>query len=208
MNARLARPSWRRWAGVATVVGGLLLTQALPAQARSGSFDDRVVVPLSHPGLVRGSGDLELHLTSRNDVRATNLAVATTTCDDCRATAISFQVVVADRAPTSLDVGNLAYAGNDSCSRCDSVAVAYQFVLAYQSKVQLTSTGRQQLQDIDAALREVARSGMSVGEVQAAADGYAAQVLDILGSQIHVRPTLHKDVRHIGGPGQDGRAVS
>ncbi|MEO7236862.1 MAG: hypothetical protein ABIW80_16005 [Lapillicoccus sp.] len=198
--ARAARRSWGRWVAVAGGVAGLVVAQALPAQARGGSFDDRQVVQLSRAGAVRGAGGLEVHLTSRQAVRATNLALATTTCDDCRATAVSFQVVVADRSPDSIDVGNLAYAGNEGCARCDSVAVAYQFVLADAADVRLSADGRRRLERIDAALGALARSGTSVVEVQRTADGYAQQVLDILATEVHARPALRKDVRHTGGP--------
>jgi hypothetical protein len=100
-------------------------------------------------------------------------------------------------------VGNLAYAGNDSCARCDAVAVAYQFVLAYDTNVQLTASGRRALEDIDAALRQLARSELPVADVQARSDAYAAAVLDILASDVHVRPTLRKQVKHVTGPGRD-----
>lgn len=203
MSARVARLTGRRVAA-AVALAGLLGLETLPAQAGGGSFSDREVVQLSHAGLVRGSGGLDLHLTARDDVDASNAAVATTSCDDCRATAVSFQVVVSGGGPTTISADNLAYAANEGCSRCESTAVAYQFVVAYQSDVLLTATGRRRLQDIDAALRKVARSGMSTADVQAAADGYAAQVLDVLGSQVKVRPTLRKDVRHVGGPGRAG----
>jgi len=95
VSARVRRLGARPRVAAALVLAGLLSFEALPAQAASGSFTDREVVQLSHAGLVRGSGGLELHLTSRDDVQAANAAVATTTCDDCRATAVSFQVVVA-----------------------------------------------------------------------------------------------------------------
>jgi hypothetical protein len=203
MSARVARSSGRRWGRLSVVVSaavaGLVLVQALPAEASAGSFDDNQVVQLTRPGQVRGSGGLELHLTSRPDVRATNTAVAMTQCDDCRATAVSFQVVLADRGPTSVYVGNLAYAANTSCARCDSVAVAYQFVLLDGSDAQLSPAGRRRLDLIDAALRDLARSGAPAEDIQSAADGYASQVLDVLATDVHERPTIRKDVRHTGG---------
>lgn len=204
MSARRLRLTGRRRVAAALVLVGLLGLEAVPAQAGGGSFSDREVVQLSHAGLVRGSGGLDLHLTARDDVQASNAAVATTQCDDCRATAVSFQVVVADRGPASIGADNLAYAANVGCARCESTAVAYQFVVAYQSDVLLTVAGRRRLQDIDAALRKLARAGTSDTDVQAAADGYAAQVLDVLASEVRIRPTLRKDVRHVGGPGRAG----
>lgn len=192
-----------RLGAVATMVAGFVAVQQVPAQAKAGgaSFDDRQVVQLQHPGLERGKGSLALHLTSRDAVEAGNAAVATSSCDGCRATAISFQVVIADKAPTSLDVGNIAYADNEGCASCEATAFAYQFVLAFDGNARLTGAGHRQLDQIDAALAQLARSGGSAEEIQAAVDGYATQVVNVLSAQLRVRPVVHKGVQKQHGSG-------
>jgi hypothetical protein len=186
------------------LVGAIVLSQALPAEARG--FDDREVVQLSKTGMVRGAGGLGLHLTPKDAVVATNLALAATTCNDCRATAISFQVVVADRAPLSVDVRNFAYAVDQNCARCEATAIAYQFVLVFQGDAKLSGAGHRQLERIGAALGRLAKSGASQEEVQASAAEYAAQVLELLSSEIHVRPLVHRKVEH-HGHGNNGEPV-
>jgi hypothetical protein len=189
-----------RLAASVAAVAAIIVAQQLPADAKTThgqgtvTFDDRQVVQLTRPGAERGRGGLALHLTSKDQVIAGNLAVATTTCDNCHATAISFQVVIADKAPTSLDVGNAAVADNSECAFCDADAFAYQFVLAFNGDARITGSGRRQLQQVDAALRRLARSGASADDIQTAVDGYAAQVDSVLSSELQVRPVVHKKV--------------
>ena len=96
-----------RLGAVATLVAGFVAVQQAPAEAKSAgssaSFDDRKVVQLLRPGAERSKGGLALHMTSKDAVSAGNAAVATSSCDGCHATAISFQVVVADKSPTSIE---------------------------------------------------------------------------------------------------------
>ena len=150
-----------RIASSLVAVAAVVVAQQLPAEAKGGTatFDDRSVVQLTRAGAERGKGGLALHLTSKDAVVAGNLAVATTSCDGCHATAISFQVVVADKAPSSLEAGNLAYADNTGCAGCEADAFAYQFVLAFDGNARITGAGRRQLDQVDAALRRLARSG-------------------------------------------------
>lgn len=200
-----------RLGAVATVVAGFVVVQQIPAQAKpagTASFDDRQVVQLQHAGLERGLGSLALHLTSKDAVVAGNAAVATSSCDGCRATAISFQVVVADKAPTSIDAGNVAYADNEGCANCEADAFAYQFVLAFEGNARLTGAGHRQLDQVDAGLARLARSGASADEIQVAVDGYAAQVVNVLSAELRVRPVVHKGVQKQHGPGPTSALTS
>ncbi|HEU4329871.1 MAG TPA: hypothetical protein VFR40_02075 [Lapillicoccus sp.] len=187
-----------RWGVAAASAAGILVAGQLPADAKTTvghgavTFDDRQVVQLTQVGSQQGKGGLELHLTGKNRVIAGNLAVATTSCDGCHATAISFQVVIADRGPSGVDAGNVAYADNSGCADCEADAFAYQFVLAFDGNARMTGNGRHQLDRIDAALSQLARAGGSAAETQAAVDGYAAQVVNVLSSELRVRPVVKK----------------
>jgi hypothetical protein len=140
-------------------------------------------------------------------VTATNAAVAYTACDGCRAVALSFQVVVADGAPTSLDVGNLALAMNENCTGCESVAVAFQVVLASDRRLVLTQTGRQELADLRTQLRGLARSDLPVMEIESQAQSLMAGVADVLASELKVRAKVRcdKDVERRPGHGTPHR---
>ena len=177
---------------------GVLLAGTLPAQAKTlvghgtTTYDDRQVVQLTETGTQRGRGGLELHLTGKDHVVASNLALATTSCDGCHATAISFQVVVADRAPSGVEAGNAAIADNSGCAACEADAFAYQFVLVFDGNARITGAGRHQLDQIDAALARLARAGGSAEDTQVALDAYATQVVTVLSNELRVRPVLKK----------------
>jgi hypothetical protein len=184
-------------------VAAVVVAQQLPAEAAGrapATIDDQAVVQLTRTGVERGQGGLRLHLTSKDTVVAGNLALATTSCDGCHATAISFQVVVADKAPTSLQVRNLAIADNTGCAQCEADAFAYQFVLAFDGNARITGAGRRQLDQIDAALGRLAKSGRSADELQGAVAAYADQVLGLLSSELRVRPVVRKAVTKKHGP--------
>jgi hypothetical protein len=183
-------------------VAAVVVVQQLPAEAKGGTatFNDRSVVQLTRDGAERGKGGLALHLTSKDAVVAGNLALATTSCDGCHATAISFQVVVADKAPTSLKAGNLADADNTGCAECEADAFAYQFVLAFDGNARLTGAGHRQLEQVDAALGRLAKSGRPADELQVAVNAYADQVIGVLSSELRVRPVVRKVVAKKHGP--------
>ncbi len=192
----------RRRIGTALAVAGVMVAStAAVADAHGRGYVDQQVVQLTRPQTSRGAGGLALHMTARSAVSAANVAVATASCDGCHATAISFQVVVADRAPSSVNAENLAYANDDSCNACDAQAYAYQFVLVLDGDARLSPAGWRQLDRIDDAVRALARSGRSPEDVQVAADGYAAQVADILAAEVRVRPVVRKQAHEQHGPG-------
>jgi hypothetical protein len=176
----------------------LVLGQTTAAQAHGGrhdsseSFDDQRIVELT-TSASRGKAGLALHQTRAKSVTATNAAVAYTACDDCRAVALSFQVVIADGAPTDLDVGNLAVAMNENCTGCESVAVAFQLVLASDRKLVLSSDGRHELNDLRRQLKTLARSDLPVAEIQSTAESMMSDVANVLATQLRVRAKVRCD---------------
>ena len=185
---------------VATVAGtclGLLLTTGQLASAdgvQERTFADQQVVDLS--GAAEQSGravGLDYHQTDADHVTATNLAAAHATCDGCRAVALSFQVVVADGGPTSLDLANLALALNEGCTGCESLAVAYQLVLATDDGAWLSGAGHRELAQLRRELRALARSDAPLEEIQARAEGLMADVTAAVSSNLQVRPQVRSD---------------
>lgn len=158
----------------------------------AATFDDQRVVELTTEGS-RGRSGLAFHQTRAESVTATNSAIAYTSCDGCRAVALSFQVVIADGAPKSLDVGNVALAMNESCTECESVAVAFQLVLASDRRLVLSRDGRQELNDLRHQLKVLARSDLPVAEIQSTAESMMSDVADVLAAQLSVRPKVRCD---------------
>lgn len=157
-------------------------------------------------GSVRGDGGLGLAVVHARSVRADNLALASAACDGCSATAISVQVVLADRAPTTVTVGNTALASTQGCTDCQATAIAYQFVVVVDGSLSLSAQGRAELRAIDREAEALARSGRPGPEVAAQAQALAGRVIDVLVGQLSVRPLVRvtRDHREHGGPGRDG----
>jgi hypothetical protein len=200
------RRSLRVAAGGAVALA-LVLGQTTAAQAHDGgrhdardTFDDQRIVELTTEGS-QGKAGLAVHQTRAKSVTATNAAVAYTSCDDCRAVALSFQVVIADGAPTELDVGNLAMAMNENCTGCESVAVAFQLVLASDRRLVLASDRRlvlsddgwRELSDLRRQLRSLARSDLPVAEIQGTAESMMSDVANVLAAQLRVRGKVRCD---------------
>jgi hypothetical protein len=183
-----------------TVAGtclGLLLTTGQLASAdgvHERTFADQQVVDLGGAAdQSRRAAGLDYHQTHADHVTATNVAVAHTTCDGCRAVALSFQVVVADRGPTNLDVANVALALNEDCTGCESLAVAYQLVLATDDRAWLSGAGHRQLAQVRRELRALARSDAPLEEIQARAESLMADVTAAVSSNLRVRPQVRCD---------------
>jgi hypothetical protein len=191
------------------VVGPAQLASAQEGGHRAGvSFDDQEVVQLTSGGS-RWTTGLAYHDTGADAVTATNAAVAYAACDGCRAVSLSFQVIVADGAPTAIDVGNLAVAMTENCTGCESVAVAYQLVLAGDRRLRLTSQGWRELLDLRRELRLLARSGLPPVEIESHADALMTQVSATLADELRVRPRIRRDRAHDSRPAaQRPRAAS
>jgi hypothetical protein len=179
---------------LALVLGHSQVAQAHERGSGStASFDDQRVVELTTAGASKARSGLAFHQTRADQVTATNAAVAYTSCDGCRAVALSFQVVVADGGPSNLDVGNLALAMNENCTGCESVAVAYQVVLASDKRLVLTSTGRRELADLRGQLRQLSRSDLPVTDIETQAQSLMAGVADVLSSELKVKAKVRCD---------------
>lgn len=194
-----------RWA--AAVVAATLALAGLPATAsaatasgtaagaRSVTFTDQQVLELTRDGTRRGVSGLGVHHTDADRVTARNAAVAYAACDGCRAVALSFQVVLADGRPTDVDAQNLAVAVNDHCRRCETLAVAYQVVVASPGRTHLTEVGRVGLQYVELRLGGLARSGRPLPEIRREADRLMRIVQDIVTEELDARPVIRERER-------------
>ena len=191
----------RMRARVAGVVGAALTLSVLPATAADALSGGRHA---GHDVVTRA--DAEVHRDHRTvtdldfDVRrrgsrldsATNLAVAYARCTDCRSLSVAFQVVLVRRPAADLSVVNRAVGVTDRCVRCEALAYAYQWVVV--TRGWLTPAGHWKLAGIKQELRALVRSRASAGELQAAVASLAAQVGEVLASEIRNAP--HSQVLH------------
>jgi putative peptide zinc metalloprotease protein len=156
----------------------LLSVAAAPAPAQAAD-DGAVAVNLKDGAeVIRFS--FNIRKTMSEVIDDTNAAVAYASCEDCRTIALSIQVILVMSDPDVVTPENLALAINDSCTSCETLASAYQFVLGTGGKVRFTDEGRQRLAALRKELREILGSGLPIAELQAKIDALMDELRDIL----------------------------
>jgi len=124
----------------------------------------------------------QLEQTSAGTVNGDNRVVASTSqCHDCGAVAIGFQVLVVSKQDlANLNVHNTADATSYACTRCNTLAAAYQIVFATDSPQQLTFNQILGLAGIEQKLEALKTSGLGTGRIQQLADEFAHQAVFVL----------------------------
>ena len=177
---------------VLTVLGGAVA----PAEAGSTrTVKTNVTVEVHRDGQTRGRSALKLARTSSAGVSALNSAYAYAQCEDCRAVAVAFQVVLANHAPSDIAADNTAVALNRRCQRCETVAIAYQFVVVSPHRSQLTPAGHLRMAGIRLDLLRLSYSGRPAAEITAEAGVLAAKVTNILTAELRTVPKVDRRVR-------------
>ncbi len=127
-----------------------------------------------------------LRENASDTIDESNDATAYATCDDCRAIAIAFQVVIVQSRPSTVVPTNVALAVNDGCSRCSSLAVAHQFVVGRGEPARITKRGRKELLGVAEDLLRVERDykRYTNAQIESRADRAAAEVREILDDEL------------------------
>src|SRR5581483_6147829 len=117
-------------------------------------------------------------------VSVSNVALAFTSCTNCRSVAIAIQVDLVWPVPTQLTAANMAVAVTSGCTTCDAVAAAFQYVIASGQPMRLSKTGRREVAQIERQLRALRWSGLSGADLMASVNSLAAQLGNVLSTQL------------------------
>ena len=123
-------------------------------------------------------------------VDQSNAAVAYASCTDCTTVAIAIEIVLVESNPEVVTPTNIAFAYNEFCSLCVTVAEAYQFVLGTDGVVHFDAEGNRILAAIRQDLHKLKHQQLTLAELQARLDAIATQIKDVLAN--HLVP--------VGGP--------
>ena len=181
---------------VAAVLGAALALSVVPAQAASAHDGRPREVVTKALATVRWDGrtvtdaDFDLRHRARRLAAATNVSVAYARCVDCRALAVSFQVVLVRRPAADLVLTNRALAVTDRCTRCEALSYAYQWVVVTGADRRLSPYGRWRLGQLEWRLRALVRSRPPAGPLAAGVERLAAQVQQVLATEVRERPVL------------------
>jgi hypothetical protein len=173
---------------LATMAAATLLVGGPAAVTAARADEDQVITSaqaeVTHDGQFNFDDAFRIIEFDDPVVNPGNLAYAHAVgCTGCQAAAISFQIVLAQQAPTQWIPENAAVALNENCDTCDASASAYQFVVGGHP-VELTGYGRQQLKRISNQVDALRYSGLTGPEMGARADALADQVTAILQTQL------------------------
>jgi hypothetical protein len=183
---------------VLVVAGGA----AAAAAARGGHawLATRAVLANHLDGSDRARSAFDVRITRAAEVTASNLSVAQNRCDDCRSVAVSFQVLVAGQGPTDVTVTNDSAAVNLGCARCDSLSLAYQFVVVSDDDLGFSAAGQRELARAQADLRGLLEVGPADAVIEAEVAAIATRVQRLLTDDLHTRPVLRVRVDHPAPP--------
>jgi putative peptide zinc metalloprotease protein len=128
----------------------------------------------------------QVRRTMKDVVDHTNAAVAYASCTECTTVAISFQVLLASAAPSTVTPLNLALALNEECTSCLTAAFAYQFVLAGEGPYRFTAEGNRRIAELRKKLRDLEDVDLTIDQLAAALDEAKAELRDILATAVIV----------------------
>jgi putative peptide zinc metalloprotease protein len=117
-------------------------------------------------------------------VDQTNGAVAYSSCTDCAAVAIAFEIVLVEGSPSTATPTNVAIAFNENCDTCVAVAEAYQFVLGTGGLVHFDAEGNRILSEIRRELHSLRKEDLTIEQLQARLDSIAARMADVLANHL------------------------
>jgi len=125
----------------------------------------------------------EITRVNRDVVDTGNAAVAAASCTDCQTVAVAIQGVLVFSDPDVVAPTNLALALNVDCNRCYTLASAYQFV-STTGVVHFTTEGNRLIAEIHRGLEQLRQSGLSIEEIQARVDVFAAELAHVLRTEL------------------------
>ncbi|MEV7071150.1 hypothetical protein [Streptomyces sp. NPDC093990] len=218
---RTPSPLTRRAVRVGLFAAGVAgVATAVPAQAATGGTAAKVAVASDH---VFSHADRRDHTEEKDSFtirqfgkvnaasvrnQANAVSSGCTADDACRSVALSFQIVTVAGEHTRLNAVNLSDATNKSCTGCQTLTGAYQFVVSTPAPLTLDSAHRRQLDDIHRRLDALTRSDIPATDLRTRADSLAAEVDAVLKDAVARAPKgdAQQDVtmrRHLDGwPGR------
>ena len=114
-----------------------------------------------------------------------NAAVAYSSCESCRTTAIAIQIVFVVGSPSTVTPTNVAVALNENCTACQSFATAFQFVVGVSdASVGFTKQGKEELKEILREFKALKRENYTLEEFHARTQALAQRLRTLLQTQL------------------------
>jgi putative peptide zinc metalloprotease protein len=114
-----------------------------------------------------------------------NAAVAYSSCESCRTTAIAIQIVLVVGSPSTVTPKNFAVAINDGCTLCQTFAAAFQFVIGVDDpSVGFTKEGMRELHRILREFKALKKDDYTLEEFHARTQALSERLRVLLETQL------------------------
>lgn len=184
----------RKLAAALAVTVAVVFTPAV-ARAQGQGPDNASVAVNPHDGADVFRLAFSIDHVMRESVSPTNAAVAYSSCNSCRTTAIAIQVVLLMNGQEDAIPGNFAIATNELCDSCTTVALAYQIVLNVDGPVHLSAAGAKRVAEIMNEIRALGDdASLSPEELAAKTDALVDELAQVLADELKATgpPTVRK----------------
>jgi len=163
---------------------GLGLAPA-PAQADEGRAGDNYAVAVNtKDGSSLFRFAFAISRVAGEVVDSTNAAVAYSSCDGCRTTAIAIQIVFVMGDAHTVTPENVAVAVNYECTLCQTFAAAYQFVITTSGPVRFTAAGSREVAAIQREIRALRNEQLEPAELKARLEPLIARLRRVLEQEL------------------------
>jgi putative peptide zinc metalloprotease protein len=163
-----------------------------PAAAWADDDDDGGIRPEDNAAVVVNTEDdselfdfaFEIRRVAGEVVDNQNAAVAFNQCERCRSVAVAIQIVLVVGSPSVVTPGNVAVAVNYECTLCESLAMAYQFVIGVPADFRFSGEAMSEIKRIRNEIRRLMRADLPIPELRARIDALADRLRQILRDDI------------------------
>ena len=124
-----------------------------------------------------------------------NVAIAYNECERCRTVAVAIQIVLVIGSPSVVTPGNAAAAVNANCTLCESLAMAYQFVVGVPEDFHFSGQAMSEIKHIRNEIRKLEQSDLPIPELMARIDALADRLREVLRADIRRHEELHRKKR-------------
>lgn len=123
-----------------------------------GGKDNAIVVVNRHDGKNDHRAGLGMARVLSEEAGNKNFGYAYSSCTDCRSVAVAVQVVLIMSNPSVVTPQNFAIAVNELCTRCTTVALAYQYVITTDGVVRFSAEANSRMASLERQISSLAGS--------------------------------------------------
>ena len=176
------------------VLLALLLALVAPGNAAAQGGDTTAIAINTKDGSSLFKFAFAIKKVTGEVVDNTNAAIAYASCENCRTTAISIQIVLVSGSPGTVVPENYAISINESCTLCQTFSTAFQFVIGVEDpSVGLTKAGKRELREILREFKALKRDDYTLEEFHARTQALGQRLRTVLQTELQSRRSGAED---------------